>query len=173
MILLAFLSGPQMVILGLLILVTGFVLRRSVLLNKRSQARDPAAEVRSEIHNAERAAGNWIHNLEVRMHDYGREVEGRIETNLARLDQLIVAADSEIDRLSQLIQESSGRKPELSQTHGTEKPEHSECQQQRFMIVRLRDSGFEHHEIAGIANCSLETVRFVLGERESQDRDAA
>ena len=107
------------------------------------------------------------------MHDYSREVEGRIETNLARLDQLIVAADSEIDRLSQLIQESSGKKPDLSPTSGTENPEHSEGRQQRFMIVRLRDSGFEHHEIAGIANCSVETVRSVLGEMENQDRDAA
>ena len=169
----AFLSGPQMVVLGLLILVTGFVLRRSAILNKRSQARDPAAEVRSEMYNAERAAGNWIHNLEVRMHDYSREVEGRIETNLARLEQLIVAADSEFERLSQLIQESSGRNPELSQTPGTENPEFSEERQQRFMIVKLRKSGFEHHEIAGIANCSVDTVRSVLGETENSDRDAA
>ena len=169
----AFLSGQQMIILGLLILVTGFVLRRSAMLNKRSRARDPAAEVRTEVRNAERAAGNWIHNLEVRMHDYSREVEGRIETNLARLDQLIVAADSECDRLSQLIQESSGRKPELSQSPGTGNPELSESGQKRFMIVRLRDSGFEHHEIAGIANCSVDTVRSVLSETENQDRDAA
>ena len=149
------------------------VLRRSFILNKRSAARNPAAEVRSEIQNAERATGNWIHNLEVRLHDYSREVEGRIETNLARLDQLIIAADSEIDRLSQLIEESSGRKPELSQTPATDKPELSEGQQLRFMIVRLRDAGFEHHEIAGIANCSVDTVRSVLGEIETQDRDAA
>ena len=169
----AFLSGPQMVILGLLILVTGFVLRRSAMLNKRSQARDPATEVRSEIRNAERAAGNWIHNLEVRLHDYSREVEGHIETNLARMDQLIEAAESEIERLSQLIEESSGRKPELPQTPGTRKPELSEDRQQRFMIVKLRDAGFEQHEIGGIANCSVETVRTVLGEMENQDRDAA
>jgi hypothetical protein len=169
----AFLSGPQFVVLGLLILVIGFVLRRSAMLNRRSQARDPAAEVRSEIHNAERAAGNWIHSLEVRMHDYSREVEGRIETNLTRLDQLIVASDREIERLSQLIEESSGRKPELSQTPDTEKSELSEGQQQRFMIVRLRDSGFEHDEIAGIAKCSVNTVRSVLCETDHQDRDAA
>ena len=169
----AFLSGLQMVILGLLILVTGFVLRRSAILSKRSEARDPAAEVRSEIHNAERTAGNRIHSLEVRLHDYSREVEGRIETNLARLDQLIAAADCEVERLSQLIQESSGQKPDFSQASGNNQPELSEGQQQRFMIVRLRAAGFEHHEIACIVNCSMETVRSVLDEIENQDREAA
>ena len=99
-------SGLQIVLLGLLILVVGFLLRRSFMLNKRSRKRDPASEVRKEMHAAERSATSGIRKLEIRLHDYGREVEGRVQTTLTLLDRLILEADRESHRLLTLLGDS-------------------------------------------------------------------
>ena len=74
-------SGPQLILLGLAILVIGFLLWRSFTLGKKSRERDPAAEVRAEMRAAEWSAESEVRKLEIRLHNYGREVEGRVQTD--------------------------------------------------------------------------------------------
>jgi hypothetical protein len=47
-----------------------------------------------------------VEQLEVRLYDFAREVEGRMHTKIAILDRLIVSADREIIRLEQVLSES-------------------------------------------------------------------
>jgi len=66
------------------------------------------AEVRREMLASEQTVTGRMEKLEVRLHDYGREVEGRIETRIAVLNQLLIEADREIKRLRLLLSESDG-----------------------------------------------------------------
>ncbi len=99
-------SGLQCILLGLSILVAAFVLRRAIVLSRRSRNRDVQAEVRHEMRAAEQTGSSIIRELELRLHDYGREIEGRMQTRITILDQLVVDADHEIGRLRQLLAHS-------------------------------------------------------------------
>ena len=83
-------DGSQMVLLGLLLLVTAFVLRRSFSGIKKSQQRDPLKEARQEIRAAETGHAAKINRMELKLHDYDREIDGRTQTQIALLDQLVI-----------------------------------------------------------------------------------
>lgn len=100
-------SALQLVLLGLSLLTVGFVLWRGFTRGRRSRGRDLTAEVRKEMLDSEQTISGRMEKLEVRLHDYRREVEGQIETRIALLNQLLIEADSEIKRLRELIAESS------------------------------------------------------------------
>ena len=101
-------SSLQLVLLGLSLLTVGFVLWRGFARGRRSRGRDLTAEVRREMLASEQTVTGRMEKLEVRLHDYGREVEGRIETRIAVLNQLLIEADREIKRLRSLLSESDG-----------------------------------------------------------------
>jgi len=107
MLILAELGGPSTVLLGLGILAIAFVLRRGIVLGRRSRTRDVVAEVRDETLAAERGAAGRIRELEVRLHDYGREIEGRMETRIALLQELVHDSERKIEELRSLIEQSS------------------------------------------------------------------
>src|SRR5580692_5517702 len=77
----------------------------------RTMGRGSAAAPQSvDIEENERAqarAEGRIAHLEVRLHDFAREVEARMETRALRLDSLVVAGDREIVRLSALLNQLS------------------------------------------------------------------
>jgi len=103
-------GGLETVMLGIGILFVAFLLRRSSVLSRRSRQRDPAAEVRREFLEAERSGASRIELLEIRLHDFGREVEARMDTRITILDQLTLKAEDEIERLQALLN-SSARLP--------------------------------------------------------------
>lgn len=96
-------TGSQTIGLGLLILLTGLLLRRSARLGRRSRNRDPQAEARREILKAEQTTVSMIRKLKVDLHDYDREIEGRIETRIAVLEKLVGDADDEMVRMQSLL----------------------------------------------------------------------
>jgi len=100
-------SSFQLILLGLSLLTVGFVLWRGFARGRRSRGRDLPAEIRREMLDSEQTVSGRIEKLEVRLHDYHREVEGRIETRVALLNQLLIDADNEIQRLRELIAQSS------------------------------------------------------------------
>jgi len=108
-------SSLQLILLGLSLLTVGFVLWRGFARGRRSRGRDLTAEVRKEMLDSEQTVSGRMEKLEVRLHDYHREVEGRIETRVALLNQLLIDADREIERLRELIAESSRTKSPLSE----------------------------------------------------------
>lgn len=102
------LSGSQLIIVGALLVGVAFILRRSAGGRKPTRVRDPLREVHEEFLHAESSYASQLNQMEVRLHDFAREVEGRIQMRLAVLDQLVVDADREIERLEFVLAQSRG-----------------------------------------------------------------
>lgn len=100
------LDEVQIILIGLSFLVAAFLLRRNVTLSGKSRRRDVVEEVREDFRQREQTTVAHIHQMETHLHDYGREVEGRIHTTLTVLDQLVLEADQEIARLETLLEET-------------------------------------------------------------------
>jgi hypothetical protein len=161
-------SGPQLIVLGLMILVIGYLLRRTFVRSKRSRERDPAQEVRQARRAAERSAESGIRHLEVRLYDYGREVEGRVETTLTLLDRLILEAQQETDRLQQLLH-SAGQADESSArvVRGTvDAPLDAE---ERGMVQNLKQAGYTLPQIARFLRRPADEVRAALSQADPLD----
>ena len=92
-------SGFQTILLGLALLCIAFVLRRGIVRGQRSKKRDIKAEVHDEMRTREQSVSALIRRMEIRLHEYGREVEAMVETRMTQLDALIEEADRKIDRL--------------------------------------------------------------------------
>lgn len=101
------LSDNQTIIaLGLSVVALVFILRRTVMRPGRAIRRYPVSQTSAEIEAAENSATALVEQLEVRLYDFAREVEGRMHTKIAVLDRLIINADREIIRLEQVLAES-------------------------------------------------------------------
>ncbi len=154
-----FLTGPNLIFLGLMIW-SAMMLRNSAARSRRSRNRDVSRELKSELQKKERSAESQIHQLEVRLHDYDRDVAARVETTLTMLDQLIAEADREIVRLETLLEKRKGGKVSpLS-------PE------QRRMVVHLAGAGYSIHEIAKLVDHSADQIAAIL-KADDQDQRAA
>ena len=101
--------------------------------------------------------------MELRVYEYGREVEARIETQLTMLDQLILEADREIGRLEGILAESRHDWPVERAL--------SRSEQQRCFA--MHEAGFDVEEIARCLNTTVDPVRQALDEWQPRRRDAA
>lgn len=95
--------NTQAILLGTALVVMSFVIRRSWTRGRQSRLRNPLKELQQELKAGENSPVRLIESMELRMHDYAREVEGRVETRLALLDELVQEADREIDRLEKAL----------------------------------------------------------------------
>ena len=101
------LSDNQTIIaLGVSVVAIVFILRRTVLRPGGASRRFPVLQTRAEVEAAEESVEAIVEQLEVRLYDFAREVEGRMHTKIAVLDRLIINADREIIRLEQVLAES-------------------------------------------------------------------
>lgn len=97
-------SGPMAILLGMAMLAIAFVMRRSGRKRgKASEKRDVVAEVRREAALNESSAHSRLEQLEVRLYEYGREIDGLAETRIATLRHLIDEADEKIAELQALL----------------------------------------------------------------------
>ena len=101
-----FITGRSLIVFGLAIVVLVFVLRRTVLRMRHGKGNSDARN-REGFEDAEESAVRATEMLEIRLHDFAREVEGRMLTRIAVLDRLIVDADREIMRLKELLAASN------------------------------------------------------------------
>lgn len=102
----AALSGLGSVLLGLLILMIAFLMRRSTVRKRKAlKNRDVSAEVRESFLAVEKAGKSQLEQLELRLHDLYRDVEALAQTRIALLQQLIETADERIQEL-RALQES-------------------------------------------------------------------
>lgn len=97
------LSGGQLILVGALLVGAAFVLRRTAAGGKRARTRDPLREMHEDFRQAESTYSAQLNQMEVRLYEFSRDVEARVETRLAMLDQLILDADREIGRLELLL----------------------------------------------------------------------
>jgi hypothetical protein len=99
-------ENQTVIALGLSIVALVFILRRTVLRRCFSEPQRPFAATSHEDDSLELSGAAVVEKLEVRLYDFAREVEGRMQTKIAVLDRLIVDADREIIRLEQVLAES-------------------------------------------------------------------
>ena len=180
------LSSLQLVLLGLGILVVAFVLRRGIVLGRRSRGRDVADEVRKERCAAEQSSVAQIRKLEVRLHDYSREIEGQMQTRISMLNQLVVEADREIGRLRQLLQTSRRtetatamrRGPDIvgpptavnaAEPSGASHPVSPSTDAQRRMVWHLQQAGYSAEQIGKLTDRPEAEVRAILEGDEFRD----
>ncbi len=161
----------QMILCGLMLLVVAFVLRRSFSKSKASRRRDPQREARAEIHKAEASYAAVINKMELRLHDYARDIEGRIETKLAVLDRLLMEADQKIDQLNALAKSPDTLiQPQPALTEASR----LDSQDELLKIYRLADKGLSLDEISELTQQPASHVRLILKtRRDSLGRDAA
>lgn len=99
-------ENQTIIALGLSIAALVFILRRMFLRPRIAERRRPFTEIVERDDSLELSASAVVETLEVRLYDFAREVEGRMQTKIAVLDRLIVDADREIIRLEQVLAES-------------------------------------------------------------------
>ena len=103
-------DNQTIIAIGAAVVALVFILRRTVLRTGPLSRRHPAAQTPAEIEAAQNSAAagveQLVEQLEVRLYDFAREVEGRMQTKIAVLDRLIINADREIIRLEQVLAES-------------------------------------------------------------------
>ncbi len=99
-------DNQSVIALGLTIAALVFILRRTVLRPRFAERRRPFTEIVERDDSLELSGAAVVEKLEVRLYDFAREVEGRMQTKIAVLDRLIVDADREIIRLERVLAES-------------------------------------------------------------------
>jgi hypothetical protein len=133
-----------------------------------------------ENERAQARAEGRIAQLEVRLHDFAREVEARMETRALHLDRLVVEGDREIVRLSTLLNQMpdnlSTRQPDVTHfdelqgratfpksTAPESKAEGSSISAAQVeMIGHLNEAGYNVSEIAHIIGHAPDVVHSVL-----------
>lgn len=123
----------------------------------RVKTRDSQQEARRDLLAAEESSTNRVNHLEVRLHEFERSVLGRVDTTMQLLDQLSAEADRDIERLEQLLEESSA-----TVAAGKRSESHELTHTQREMIRHLADAGYRPAEIADLAGVSQSQVLAVL-----------
>ncbi len=173
----------EWVLLGTILACGGGVLWRTFggAANKNNSPDDTEENERAQARAEARIA-----QLEVRLHDFAREVEARMETRAQQLDSLVVAGDREIVRLSALLNRfqntdggsqgqpagrNSARQPDM--THYAEPhtktatavpgaPEKNVSPAQAEMVGHLNEAGYNVAEIAQIIGRAPDVVSSLL-----------
>jgi DNA-directed RNA polymerase specialized sigma24 family protein len=143
----------------------GFVVICAAVFMGRAFTRSTASAAPSEeeSEHAESMAARRVANLEVRIYDFSREIEAKLEKRAVELDVLVAAADREIVRLTDLLKKSSGGKesrvPDVIR-HVDSSSGVSGTQEQ--MILHLHGAGFSIAEISHMVGRPPEAVNSVL-----------
>ena len=149
----------QWILLAFAAVAMGYSLIQGARSRRNLAARDSLTDARSDVQAMESSVLGVVQQLEVRAYDYSREVEARIDNRLAVLDQLIVDADREIDRLQQLLHQSAVDR------------ELTLAEQQRCFT--LQEAGCSRDEIARVLNATPDSVQIALDQWNPSTRRAA
>ena len=154
-----------------LALLAAVLLKRVMSKSQASRQSDPQQQVRSQMRAAETSVGGIVRSMEVELHDYQREIEGRIETKLAVLNQLMEVADQEIDHLSHVLEDVH---PQFASSHAIESEVEKQPTtrlfdvQQRRMIRSLLGAGFDMSEVARMLGCGTEEIQRNLDDDQQR-----
>ncbi len=157
-------------LIGGMMFLVGFVLWRSSSMRHRIAKQDPLRDMNREIEARSNSPESLIHDMEVRLFDYGREVEGRIETTLSVLDRLIIDADQEISRLEELLDVTQSNPEEKQRSLSMQKLNANQIER----IPDLIAAGLTDAEIARCLNCDqLAVLKYRTQFDGDQKADAA
>ena len=159
-----------LILVGGMMCLIGFMLWRSSVMRYRISKQEPLQDMQQELELKEHSPESLIHNMETRLFDYGREVEGRVETTLSVLDRLILDADQEIGRLEELLDVARGKTEKSSRAIAIKKLTTAQAER----IPELLLAGLTEVEIARCLDCSLQAVIDYRTQFDSdQQTDAA
>lgn len=163
-------DAPWTMLLGFLMMASAWLLWRSHRWGSTSSRRDPLDEARASISARERAETARLHEMEVRLHDIQRQVEGTIATRIQLLDQLVADADLRIAQLLDAIAHARGFGEFSSPAEEVDVPvfplESTDTRPERAvsdMIRLLSAAGFDVPEIARLVRLPEAVVEEELG----------
>lgn len=177
-------NATDLILLGFfgVFLAMAFWVRSLVARRARAELDATTADAQDDPKAADRA-GARIDRFELRLHEYSRDVEARMETRLAKLDRLVVSADREICRLQDLLETKGDRKREngpdiVSNASGQNSTEPGVREPftswQRRMVLHLREAGYNSREVAVLLDRpENEIVAAIEIERQAQSRGVA
>lgn len=141
------------ILLGMAIVCMAFLLRRAGLKRRKTSDVSAAEEVRQQF-AAQQAGRKQIEKLELRLHDFAREVDALAQTRIAVLTELVGAVDRAIVELEQRVDVG-----DLTA-------------EQRRMIVLLSQAGYSADEIATLIRGREVDVAAILAESGAGSRAA-
>ena len=147
-------------LVGGMLLLGGFLLRRSARAVARSSRRDVHGEARQQLQRTAMAAESHVERLEVRLQEFDREVESRTATRIAQLQALIVEAREAGARLESVLERCRTGNEALA----------AEVQP---LLEELRLAGFSTAETVEIVRKTAETARSIASEAEAGDSPAS
>jgi hypothetical protein len=96
-------SGSVWIVIGAILMVTSWLLRRGHTRRIELLRRNPLAEAKASIRASEvTPEAEWVRR-EVRLHDLVRENEARLNSRIVVLQELISEADRASARIEQLL----------------------------------------------------------------------
>ncbi len=96
-------SGQSLIVPGLAVVIFVFLMGRTFVQSRKPGEYRPSSRTKEDAPPLEASAEAAVEKLEVRLFDFAREVEARMQTRMTVLDRLIVDADREILRLQDLL----------------------------------------------------------------------
>lgn len=152
------LGGPGTIVIGLLILVTAFLLRRTGLRSRKTRDGDVVAEVKQDF--LQREERNLVDRQTVKLHDFARDVDALTQTRIALLRELTAEADRAIIELQTQLA-ACGISGEFTPA-------------QRRIAVLLSKAGHPTATIANLLNRPESEIRAALQEAaEKPESNAA
>ncbi len=155
------LDGQMLFALGI-ILLTVTMMRMSIR-RRKGIHRHPEPSISAKEVAPVQAASERLDELEVRLHDFDRQVTGRVETTLALLDRLIEEADQEIVRLETLLEQTLP-----SKRNGVDS-----TPRDREVVRQLRTAGYGVQEIAELTGLSIVEVARLFDDRDDNEHRRA
>lgn len=145
------------VIFGLVLLVVAFFVQRRTW-KKRSEMGhvDPLEAVQRDAAKIDQHHRNEMNRLQNKLHDFERTIDGKIQTRFVQLEELLIQADAEIERLHQELNRLKG----TSAQHGTVELTAKE----NSMIQHLAESGYTISEISRLTDYSETEIQASLDD---------
>lgn len=172
-------NAGQLALLGMAVVALTLVMlstRRRIRKSQRQKVTDPLPLVSSALREQNQAARN-LEEVMLELDELSRQIHGRLDTKLVRLEVVIRDADQRIDLLSRLLQRTeglSGTDITLDQEapsesppppDGTDDARHSD-------IFSLADAGRSPLEIARETGKTTGEIELILALRKTRQDSA-
>jgi hypothetical protein len=167
-------------VLVLFVLAFGFTMRRNAHRRWRGRKFDPIDKATKELATRTATSDAQLSKHEVELHDIARVAEAKLQTKLAVMDEMVLQADREIERLESLLDEIrdvptprlAEFRDETPAEDGSESFDNSPVEPDQFIRL-LRQSGYNPEEIANATKRPVADIRRILGEPDDGQSEAA
>lgn len=162
-----------MLVVGVAGVAVVLISTRRRIRNSQHIVRTPAKQRYAELEQQARA-GRSLEQVMLELDQLSRQVHGRIDTQLAKLEAIIRNADQRIDKLSRLVRAADGE-PTLDITADSEDPRAAPLAASKVEdsrdepVFRLADSGMSPIEIARQTGKTTGEIELILALRKTKN----